>query len=93
MRGNPNFIASSWGEETRPVKLPLRMADRIRQLREQGLTCDDFLNRLDSGVSKPVVSSQVLAQVVGLLEGALTLRANTGGAIKDRIRQALQLLV
>lgn len=85
-RGNPNFIASGWGEPTKPVKLPLRLAERIQELRDDGLNCDDFLELLDADSDTDVEAA------CEILQDALTFKANAGGAIKNQIRQALEML-
>jgi len=46
-KGNPNWIEAGWGEETKAVKLPIRLADKIRKLRAEGAGTDDLLALLD----------------------------------------------
>ncbi len=83
-RGNPDWIASGWGEQTKAAKIPVRLADRLQELREDGWTAEDILNALD--VERDV------SEAVDLLEEALTLKPNAGGAIKKVIREVLELL-
>jgi len=47
MAGNPNWIEAGWGEETKAVKLPVRLADKIRKLRAEGASAEDILALLD----------------------------------------------
>ena len=47
MAGNPNWIEAGWGEETKAVKLPVRLADKIRELRAEGASAEDILALLD----------------------------------------------
>jgi len=42
-RGNPDFIASGWGEPTKAVKLPIRIAERIQELRHDREDADSIL--------------------------------------------------
>lgn len=83
-RGNPDWIASGWGEQTKAAKIPVRLADRLQELREDGWSTDDILTAIDA--------ERDLSEIVDLLEEALTLKPNAGGAIKKVIREALELL-
>jgi hypothetical protein len=89
-RGNPDFIASGWGEPTKAVKLPIRIAERIQELRDDGEDGDSILGLLDSDSRDDLGFD--LDEVVEILQDALELKANAGGAIKIRIRDVLKLL-
>lgn len=89
--GNPNFIASGWGELTKAMKLPVRIAERIQELREDGEDVDDILGRLDQEQNSSV-DKEVLEEAIELLQEALSLKASSGGAIKAQIKKALELL-
>ena len=47
MAGNPNWIEAGWGEETKAVKLPVRLAEKIKKLRAEGASAEDILALLD----------------------------------------------
>jgi len=47
MAGNPNWIEAGWGEETKAVKLPVRLTNKIRKLRAEGASAEDILALLD----------------------------------------------
>ena len=89
-RGNPDFIAVGWGEPTKAIKLPIRIVERIQELRDGGEDGDSILSLLD-GDSKND-SEFDLDEVVEILRDALELKANAGGAIKNKIREVLKLL-
>jgi hypothetical protein len=89
-RGNPDFIAVGWGEPTKAVKLPIRIAERIQELKNDGEDGDSILELLE-GNSKDG-SEFDLDEVVEILKDALELKANAGGAIKNKIREVLKLL-
>lgn len=42
-RGNPNWVEGGWGEETRTYRLPVRIGERIQQLRKEGNHVEDIL--------------------------------------------------
>lgn len=78
---------------TRTIRIPIALTDQVL----------DFALRLDAGESLTQVnrknttqtgetSRESLTQVIQILNDALTLKANAGGKIKDRIRDALALL-
>lgn len=78
---------------TRTIRVPITLADQVL----------DFALRLDAGEPLTQVnhknisqmaetSRESLTQVIQILNDALTLKANAGGKIKDRIRDALALL-
>lgn len=90
-RGNPDFIASGWGEPTKAVKLPIRIAERIQELRDDGEDADSILALLENDDSRND-SELDLDEVTQVLEEALELKANAGGKIKNEIRNALKLL-
>jgi hypothetical protein len=89
-RGNPDFIAVGWGEPTKAVKLPIRIAERIQELKEDGENGDSILGFLDSDSEDN--SESDLDEVGEILNEALKLKSNAGGAIKTKIREALKLL-
>jgi hypothetical protein len=90
-RGNPDFIASGWGEPTKAVKLPIRIAERIQELRDGGEDADSILALLENDDSSNE-SEFDLDEVTQVLQEALELKANAGGKIKTEIRKALELL-
>lgn len=89
-RGNPDFIASGWGEVTKAMKLPIRIAERIQELRDDGEDADSILGFLDND-SKDDPEFD-LDEVAEILKDALELKPNAGGAIKIKIREVLKLL-
>jgi hypothetical protein len=90
-RGNPDFIASGWGEPTKAVKLPIRIAERIQELRDDGEDADSILTLLENDDSRGE-SEFDLDEVTQVLQEALELKANAGGKIKTKIRKVLELL-
>lgn len=77
--------------------------DEISQLREQlsdqARLAGEWYEKASSAEaeleqlrSQPVGMAVVNPEVFDLLRGALNLRANAGGAIKEKVRQALALL-
>jgi hypothetical protein len=90
-RGNPDFIASGWGEPTKAVKLPIRIAERIQELRDDGEDADSILTLLENDDSRGE-SEFDLDEVTQVLQEALELKANAGGKIKNEIRKVLELL-
>lgn len=90
-RGNPDFIAVGWGEATKAVKLPIRIIDRIQELRDDGQDTDSILELLEGSGSSDN-SEFDLDEIIEILQDALTLKANAGGAIKSKIREVLELL-
>ena len=91
-RGNPNFIAAGWGEATKPFKLPIRVGERIQELRESGEDADSILDLLNAGDQVTEQNLENLDEVTEILREALHLKSNAGGAIKAKIRQVLELL-
>jgi hypothetical protein len=89
-RGNPDFIAVGWGEPTKAVKLPIRIAERIQELRDDGQDGDSILGLLDDDSKDD--SEFDLDEVIEILKEALELKANAGGAIKSKIREVIKLL-
>jgi hypothetical protein len=89
-RGNPDFIALGWGEPTKAVKLPIRIAERIQELKEDGENGDSILDLLESSSENEPEFD--LDKVGEILNEALKLKSNAGGAIKTKIREALRLL-
>ena len=89
-RGNPDFIAAGWGEATKAVKLPVRVAERIQELRDDGEDVDAILGLLER--DSRTDSDFDIDEVVELLQESLQLKPNAGGAIKAKIRQVLDLL-
>lgn len=78
---------------TRTIRVPIALTDQVL----------DFALRLDAGESlsqvnhsgitqKGEISGESLSQAIQILNEALSLKANAGGKIKDRIREAIALL-
>jgi hypothetical protein len=73
---------------------------QVRSIRATNRVWDDFgfeadklrITRADLLESWVKQTRQVNPSALALLEEALTVKANTGGAIKQKIRQALELL-
>lgn len=70
-------------QPTRTIRVPVVFADQLTQIAQ----------RLDSGESiTPQIPVKNMARARDLLTQALDLKANAGGAIKAKIREALTLL-
>lgn len=78
---------------TRTIRVPIALTDQVL----------DFAQRLDAGESLSQVNQEnstiaykvddeSLSQVIQILNEALHLKANAGGKIKDRIRDAIAIL-
>ena len=91
-RGNPDFIAAGWGEATKAVKLPIRIAEKIQELREDGEDADSIFSRLDNDVDEKSDLDFDLDEVSEILLEALKLKANAGGKIKAKIKECLELM-
>jgi len=80
-------LRPTWNRgKTQTIRVPIVLADRLLEI----------ARKLDSSeVSNSVTESDRLdlAGAIALLDEALTLKPNAGGAIKAKIRQALTLLV
>lgn len=78
------------GEERREVR-SLRLTDsaweKLGEMAEE--RC---ITRADLIEEVLIQDDKNIAKVVGILQKALTLKANAGGAIKEQIRQVLDLL-
>jgi hypothetical protein len=73
----------SWQSgKTKTIRVPEALADDILELARRLDEGEDFESDTDSNID----------EVIEILRDALTLRANAGGAIKARIREALELL-
>jgi hypothetical protein len=87
-----------------PIKPTVEMlAEQYRELiaAELMAEAEEMLERVQGTISGNVsdedkpgtkFSKVDLEQIVSILQEALTLKANAGGKIKDRIREALKLL-
>lgn len=78
---------------TRTIRVPVVLADQVLE----------YAHKLDSGEALTQVNQksvtqmgyttdEALTQVIQILTEALELKANAGGKIKDRIREAIALL-
>jgi hypothetical protein len=91
------------GDEERKVR-SLRATDSVWEsfgeaAEERGITRADLLESLvedevisSDGHPASVVDDEILDEVVELLQDALSLKSNAGGAIKAKIREVLELL-
>lgn len=78
--GRPSLYQN---QPTRTIRVPVVLADELVEIAKQ----------LDSGKSPALQhSSETDARVIDILHDALKLKANAGGAIKQKIREALALL-
>jgi hypothetical protein len=79
--------------QTRTIRVPVTLAEQVL----------DYALKLDAAESltqvnhkettqRVEIGCESLTQVIQILNDALTLKANAGGKIKDRIRDALSLL-
>lgn len=87
-----------------PIKLTVEaLAEQYRELvtAESTVEAEEMLERVHSSITGDVPNENKpgtkfneadLEQIVSVLQEALTLKANAGGKIKDRIREALKLL-
>ena len=87
-----------------PIKPSVEtIAERYRELvtADSAAEAEEMLERIQTSIlgdvldeSKPGTkfNEANLEQIVSILQEALTLKANAGGKIKDRIREALKLL-
>lgn len=85
---------SKWNSgETKTIRVPVVLADQVL----------DYARKLDNGETvsqviqvdstKPYkLEDETLSQVIQMLSEALALKANAGGAIKGKIREAIALL-
>lgn len=92
--GTLKSYQSKWRSgATRTIRIPIALTDQVL----------DFALRLDAGESlsqvnhadvtqKGELSCESLSQAIQVLNEALHLKANAGGKIKDRIREAIALL-
>lgn len=67
---------------TQTIRVPVVLADDVLHLARK-------LDRGDISVNGTISKSE---RVIALLTEALTLKANAGGAIKEKIREAINLL-
>lgn len=97
-RKDGRFIQKSDGKrKIRSIRATDTTWDSLSfQATNQGISMADLL---EQWVSSPPVATATapsnttdLEQVISVLEQALTLKANAGGAIKAEIRKALELL-
>lgn len=79
--GNPKNLKHFQGKwnhgKTRTIRVPEVLADRVLA----------YARQIDQGIADPD-----LAEAIRVLKESLNLRANRGGAIKEKIRLALSLL-
>jgi hypothetical protein len=87
-----------------PIKPTVEtIAERYRELvtAESSVEAEEMLERVQTSIVGDVLDENKpdtkfteanLEQIVSILQEALTLKANAGGKIKDRIREALKLL-
>lgn len=82
---NPEGRPSSWQHgKTQTIRVPVALSNQVME----------YARNLDSGDVQDMSQSmnEHIYSAIKLLEEGLTLKANAGGAIKDRIRAALELL-
>lgn len=83
---NPDGRPSSWQSgPTRTIRVPIVLAEQVTEYARS-------LDRSESQVLTQNLSLSRVDEAVAILEQALTMRANAGGAIKSQIREALELL-
>jgi hypothetical protein len=82
--GNPQNLKHFQGKwnhgKTRTIRVPAALAEDVLQYARQ-LDEDNHVTQVNN-----------VREAKNILEGALSMRANRGGAIKEQIRKALALL-
>jgi|SRR6476646_2469918 len=78
---------------TRTIRVPVVLADQVLEY-AHNLDSGESLTQVNQVIgSKGInVAGESLTQVIQILTEALELKANAGGKIKDRIREAIALL-
>ena len=72
---------SKWNSgETKTIRVPVALSDQVL----------DYARKLDSGESLSQVNHN--NEVIQILTEALVLKANAGGKIKERIKDAIAIL-
>ena len=79
--------------QTRTIRVPVVLADQVLEYAHK-LDSGESLTQVNQAITtqKGEASGESLTQVIQILTEALELKANAGGKIKDRIREAIALL-
>ena len=92
--GNPQNLKSykpKWQSgKTRTIRVPIAIADRV--LEAAKIIDENPSHTLTQVNQATTAASKKEVEAIAILEAALNLKANAGGAIKTEIRRALELL-
>lgn len=96
-KGNLNTLKpyqAKWNSgQTRTIRVPVVLADQVLEYAHK-LDNSESLTQVNQGniTQTGDIADETLTQVIQILTEALELKANAGGKIKDRIREAIALL-
>jgi LytS/YehU family sensor histidine kinase len=78
---------------TRTIRVPVVLADQVLEYAHK-LDSNESLTQVNQAIAIQTdeINHESLTQVIQILTEALELKANAGGKIKDRIREAIALL-
>lgn len=77
-------VHSKWKscKDTKPVRIPVTLIDDVLA----------YARALDCGDLQPPSQHRELDKVIQILNDALSLKANSGGKIKEKIKEALEVI-
>ena len=85
---------SKWKSgQTRTIRVPAALADQVMEYARK-LDSGESLSQVNQANGTPAYKVDLvpLSQVIQVLTEALDLKANAGGKIKERVREAIALL-